>query len=192
MQEREKRRRTVPTSPRPPVPLPPEGRRGNEGGEGGASLSAPGGGEGRGEVGGVYSLALHGAMLARTRRPLHRTMVRCDHPGAGLLTHRDRDPMERVVEVALRVPGDGVGLADALRIRRPGPDLVVSGSRKLDRGAPVLPSVSVHRLIERSVYPGRAEVDREMDGADRPLAGPGVPPRLQHSCSPSWCRWRGG
>ena len=41
--------------PPPPVPLPPEERRGDASGTGLLSLSAPGGGEGRGEVGVFFS-----------------------------------------------------------------------------------------------------------------------------------------
>ena len=47
--------------------------------------------------------------------------------------------MHRVVEVALRVPVDRVGLHRPLAVRRARPDLVVPGPRQLHVRAEVLP-----------------------------------------------------
>ena len=105
------------------------------------------------------------------------------------LTDGDRNAMHRVVHIPVGVPGNGMRLADAVRVGRLCPNLVISGLGKCDRGAPVLPGICVDRLVETGLNPRRAEIDREADGIDRAVSGPRVPAHLQR---PLGCRVAGG
>lgn len=86
--------------------------------------------------------------------------------------------VHRVLEVALRTPGDRERLHGASIVGRARRDLVRSGLRKGPVGLPVLPGEGIDGLLQLGCLAGGAEVDAHVARADLALPGPGMPAHL--------------
>src|SRR5512134_291304 len=76
----------------------------------------------------------------------------------------------------------GKRLAPTLRVDGPRPDLVIAGGWQLHLRRPVLPSIPVHRLLERRRQPALPVVDRQPHLADMALAGPCMASDVERTC----------
>src|SRR4029078_8518392 len=88
-------------------------------------------------------------------------------------TDQHGDPVHRIAAIALRIPGPGdvrMHLAPGVGAARP--DFEITVRRQLHARSPALPVISVFRVCDLGAGPGRAEVGRYIDPADRVVAGP--------------------
>ena len=114
----------------------------------------------------------------RSRPPSRRRRLRAEVPASGPVRRRtsQRDPVHRVVQIALGVPGDRERLHPSPAIRRAGPDLVVAMARKRNPCLPALPGMGVRRCTQFGGLPGRAEVRGDVDSPHLVVSRPRLAP----------------